>query len=124
MITKSSKTSAAKAAKNSARDARGASQANAVQRKTARKSRVDAQQPAQPASATAAPITKSQTCIELLGRPDGATITELQRATGWQAHSVRGFLSGALKKRMRLCIMSDKAAGGERRYRISAPTRS
>ena len=49
---------------------------------------------------------------------------ELKRATGWQAHSVRGFLSGALKKRMRLCIMSDKAAGGERRYRISAPTRS
>ena len=64
------------------------------------------------------PATKSEKIIQLLKRRSGATIAELQNATGWQAHSVRGFLSGTLKKRMGLNVISEKAEDGPRRYRI------
>jgi hypothetical protein len=43
-----------------------------------------------------------------------------ERATGWQAHSVRGFLSGTLKKKMGLRIDSAKLADGERTYRVAS----
>ncbi len=62
--------------------------------------------------------TKKQICIDLLSRPDGAGIEELQRATGWQAHSVRGFLAGTVKKKLGLELGSDKPDDGPRRYRI------
>jgi Protein of unknown function (DUF3489) len=45
-------------------------------------------------------------------------LQHLVRATGWQAHSVRGFISGALGKKLRLKIESFKTARGERAYRI------
>lgn len=45
----------------------------------------------------AAAKTKKQDCLDLLNRPEGATVEELQAATGWQQHSVRGFLAGAVK---------------------------
>ncbi len=64
------------------------------------------------------PVTKSEKIIQLLKRPSGATIAELQNAIGWQAHSVRGFLSGTLKKQMGLNVISEKVKDGERRYRI------
>ena len=44
------------------------------------------------------PGTKKDAILTLLKRPKGATLKELRKATGWQAHSVRGFLSGVLKK--------------------------
>lgn len=53
----------------------------------------------------------------LLRRSEGASLAELMAATGWQQHSVRGAIAGALRKRG-LVITSDKA-GGERRYRAS-----
>ena len=43
--------------------------------------------------------SKSVRITALLSRPGGATITELMKITGWQAHSIRGFMSGALKGR-------------------------
>jgi hypothetical protein len=49
--------------------------------------------------------------IGLLQRPEGATIEELAEATGWQSHSVRGVMSGALKKKLGLAIASEKVAG-------------
>jgi hypothetical protein len=55
-----------------------------------------------------------------LKRREGATLKELMDATEWQAHSVRGFLSGTLRKKMRLKIESDKSAQGERTYSIEA----
>jgi hypothetical protein len=64
------------------------------------------------------PATKSENIIKLLKRPSGATMAELQKATGWQPHSVRGFLSGTLKKQMGLNVISEKVEDGERRYRI------
>lgn len=65
-----------------------------------------------------APLNKSETIQALLARPQGATISELSEATGWQAHSVRGYLSGTLKKKLGLTLDSSSGDGG-RRYRLS-----
>ena len=62
--------------------------------------------------------TKQQACIDLISRQEGATIEELQAATGWQQHSVRGFLAGAVKKKLGLTLVSEKPDAGPRRYRI------
>ena len=64
--------------------------------------------------------TKQQTCLDLLSRPEGATIEQLQVATGWQQHSVRGFLAGAVKKKLGLMLLSEKPDAGPRRYRIAS----
>ena len=64
--------------------------------------------------------TKGSTIVDLLKLKGGATIAELTKATGWQAHSVRGFLSGAIKKKAGLTIDSEKGNDGERRYRIAS----
>ena len=63
--------------------------------------------------------TKQQACLDLLSRREGATIEELQEATGWQGHSVRGFLAGAVRKKLGLTLTSEKPDAGPRRYRIS-----
>jgi hypothetical protein len=75
---------------------------------------------AQPAEAPAPARAKSKLDVVtgLLGRPDGATIAQLMVATGWQAHSVRGALAGALKKRG-LTVTSEKIDGG-RIYKTTA----
>ena len=64
--------------------------------------------------------TKQQICLDLLNGPEGATIEELQAAVGWQQHSVRGFLSGAVKKKLGLTLLSQKPDSGPRRYRIAS----
>lgn len=61
--------------------------------------------------------SKQDLLVELLRRPEGATLAQMAGATGWQAHAVRGALAGALKKRLGLTITSTKEAGGERVYR-------
>lgn len=64
--------------------------------------------------------SKQDAVIALLRRKDGATIEEMMAATDWQAHSVRGFMSGALKKRLGLEVISEKnATTGERRYSVA-----
>lgn len=55
--------------------------------------------------------TKQAQIIALLQRPEGATIAEIVGATGWQAHSARGMISGALKKKLGLPITSEKVDG-------------
>jgi hypothetical protein len=62
--------------------------------------------------------SKTAQVLDLLQRSGGATLKELMKATGWQAHSVRGFLSGALGKKMGLTVTSTKAEDGERRYSV------
>ena len=69
--------------------------------------------------ATAARSTKTEKALALLRRPKGVTVAELSKATGWQEHSVRGFMSGTLKKRKGLQIVSEKTDNGARRYRIA-----
>jgi hypothetical protein len=63
--------------------------------------------------------SKQATVIQMLQRPEGATITQICSATGWQAHTVRGTFAGAFKKKLGLNLTSDKADGGERIYRIA-----
>ena len=62
--------------------------------------------------------SKQATVIAMLQRSEGATIGQIVEATGWRAHTVRGTFAGALKKKLGLTIVSDKAQGGERTYRI------
>jgi hypothetical protein len=64
--------------------------------------------------------SKTAKILALLKRPGGASLPQLQKATGWQAHSVRGFLSGALKKKMGLRVDSTKRDTGERAYRLTS----
>ena len=63
--------------------------------------------------------SKQAQVIALLRRPTGATLDDLIAATGWQRHTVRGVLSGALKKRLGLSIRSEKTTGSPRTYRIA-----
>jgi hypothetical protein len=72
---------------------------------------------AEPSMSRAA--SKQAKIVEMLRRSHGASIAELMKATGWQAHSVRGVISGALKKKLGLEIASEKSKAGERRYRIA-----
>jgi hypothetical protein len=64
--------------------------------------------------------TKTAKILALLRRPAGASLSELKKATGWQAHSVRGFLSGAVKKKMGLHIDSVSRDDGGRAYRVAS----
>lgn len=63
--------------------------------------------------------TKQALMIELLRRPEGASIDQIAEATGWQRHSVRGVLSRAIKKELGLNLVSEKPQGGQRIYRIA-----
>ena len=62
--------------------------------------------------------SKTANVLDLLKRPGGATLTELMKETGWQAHSVRGFLSGTVGKKMGLAVASAKNEEGERTYSV------
>lgn len=63
--------------------------------------------------------TKQAVLIELLKRPEGATLPQMTEATGWQVHTVRGAMAGALKKKLGLEITSEKQTGTDRVYRIT-----
>jgi hypothetical protein len=66
---------------------------------------------------------KKQIILALLGRPEGATIAAMQKATGWQQHSVRGFLSGQVRKKLGMALQSQIAEAG-RVYRILTEERA
>ena len=64
--------------------------------------------------------SKAAKFLDLLKRSGGASGRDLMKATGWQAHSVRGFISGVLSKKMGLTIASTKTENGERRYSVKS----
>lgn len=66
----------------------------------------------------ARPESKSDRVLSLLKQAGGATLDELMKATRWQAHSVRGYLSSAVKKGKGLTVLSACDGAGIRRYRI------
>ncbi len=63
--------------------------------------------------------SKQDVVIALLRRPEGATTEQIMETTGWQAHSVRGFVSGTVKKKLGLSVVGQKAEAGLV-YRIAA----
>lgn len=73
--------------------------------------------PVKTANADASSVSKLDAIVAALRKPTGASIAQLQAITGWQPHSVRGAISGALKKQRGLTITSTKA-DGQRRYRV------
>jgi len=91
---------------------RGKSDGKATKRKQARKTPKDAK--------TARTGTKKEKLIALMQRSEGATLAELSKASGWNANSVRGFISGQLGKKMRLKVASGKREDGQRVYQIAS----
>ncbi len=71
-----------------------------------------------PADVDAKP-SKLDRLTAMLRQPQGATIDELAVELDWQTHSVRGAMSGALRKKLGLSVTSAKDEGGSRRYRIA-----
>lgn len=63
--------------------------------------------------------SKQAKLIEMLKRPDGATIDEIVKKFEWQPHTVRGAIAGALKKKLGLDVQSEKIEGRGRVYRIA-----
>ena len=87
--------------------------------KAAEAAQIDAVPVAVEAAPLPAPTGKLGVLVGLLRREEGATLADLQAATGWQAHSVRGAIAGSLKKKLALPVTSEKA-DGVRVYRIAA----
>jgi hypothetical protein len=81
--------------------------------KDARKAKVAA-----PAKPGASDGSKTANILDLLKRPGGVTSKELMKATNWLPHSVRGFLSGTVGKKLGLTVTSTKGEDGERRYSV------
>lgn len=63
--------------------------------------------------------SKKAIVLNMLKRPDGATLKDIMSATDWQAHSVHGFISGSLGKKMGLTVESFKRPDGDRAYRLT-----
>jgi hypothetical protein len=72
-----------------------------------------------PVEAVALPKTKLGRLEGMLRRPEGATIAQIAKALDWQLHSVRGAISGSLKKKQGLTVVAEKSGDGDRIYRIS-----
>ncbi len=69
-------------------------------------------------SANARDKSKKELVLAMLRRKNGACVSELTKATGWQTHSVRGFLSGIVKKKLGLDLITERQESGVLRYFI------
>jgi hypothetical protein len=72
-----------------------------------------------PTPRTIRPGTKLAAIIDAMRHPGGATIAKMMADTGWQAHTVRGAISGIVRKRLGYEVVTEKGADGQRAYRIA-----
>jgi hypothetical protein len=110
---------AAKAAKPATKKAAKAAPKKQAAAKEKAPSKKAAKAAAKPEKAQPREGSKKQIVLDLMRRKDGATMAEIAKATGWQNHSIRGFVSGALMKKMDLPVESFKNEAGERTYRLA-----
>ena len=97
----------------------GASKGKSGKKATPAKKNAKAPKKAKPATADGPREgSKTEQVLELLKRPGGATMKELMKATGWLPHSVRGFLSGTIGKKMGRKVESTKGEDGNRIYSV------
>jgi Protein of unknown function (DUF3489) len=109
----------ATAAKGGAKGKRTSAQGGAARRSAGRRTRgKSAKAGGNAAAPKSRPESKGAHILELIGRANGATLPEIMRATSWQAHSVRGFLSTAAKKHG-VKIASVRNEGGDRVYKLA-----
>jgi hypothetical protein len=103
--------------------AKAKSSKKAVPAKKAPKSAKKAEKPVKAAEVekpAARQGSKTAQILELLKRPGGASLQELMGVTKWQPHSVRGFISGTLGKKMGLTVESAKSEDGKRSYSLKS----
>jgi len=98
--------------------AKGARKAAKVASKAAKPTKTTKAKTASKGAAVPREFSKKAIVIELLRRKGGASLAEIAKATEWQNHSIRGFISGSLQTKMGLTVESFKNEGGERCYRL------
>lgn len=111
---------ATKARKKASVGARRASVASGKARAGKRATRAKKTPKSAPKAKVARDGSKTAKVLDLLKQTEGVTSKELMKATGWQPHSVRGFLSGTIVKKMGMTVTSAKNEDGERNYSIKA----
>ena len=119
-VAKPSKATKSRSISKNSKSARKATAAIKGPAYYAKKSRNPAPKRGPAATSVPSAVSRSSKQVDvlaLLRRPEGAAIADIVKATGWQAHSVRSFLAGVVRKKLTLNLTSEKAAG-ERRYRI------
>ena len=90
-----------------------------TRKQTTTKTKRAAPKPAPAEAKASRPASKQARLVEMLRRSEGATIEEIVKALDWQSHTVRGAMSGALKKKRGLAIESEKVDDRGRVYRIA-----
>ncbi len=120
--TTTKKASPKKGAPKAKKGAKEPKKASKKQAKGAPKATSTKEKPASKKAAKAASVprefSKKNAVLDLLRRKEGATLAEIAKATDWQNHSIRGFLSGQVSKKMGLAVESTKNDKGERVYRL------
>ncbi len=114
----STKKGAAKAAKG-AKKAAAKKQPKPAAKKAPKPAAKKVDKPAAKKASAPREGSKKETVLALMRRKDGATLAEIAKATEWQSHSIRGFISGTLGKKMGLTVESTKNAAGERTYKLA-----
>jgi hypothetical protein len=97
--------------------AKSSERANRAKRTGAKKTAAVSPRAVKASSDRVEPDTKQDKIVALLRRPEGANLDVLVKETGWQKHSVRGFLAGTVRKKLKLPLLSEKI-DGVRNYRI------